>query len=71
MHGTPQRLQNVPPPSDDETSKKGVLSYLDPLPRYEISQPANIFRIFERGGRFRPEVGIPERLEDNGRPRHD
>ena len=69
MLGTPQRLQTVPQPSDEETSKKGVLSYLDPLARYEISQPANIFRIFERGGRFRPEVGIPERLEDNGRPR--
>src|SRR5205814_4795331 len=43
--------------------------YLDPLPRYEISPPANILRFFERGGRFRPEVGIPEREEESGRPR--
>jgi hypothetical protein len=63
MHGASQRLQTVPPPTDYEMTKKGVLPFLDPLPRYEISQPGNILRIFERGGRFRPEVGIPERLE--------
>ena len=43
--------------------------FLDPLPRFEISQPGNVLRIFERGGRFRPEIGIPERLEEPGRPR--
>ena len=69
MHGTPQRLQTVPPPTPYEIASKGVLPYLDPLPRFEITQPGNILRIFERGGRFRPEVGIPERLEEPGRPR--
>ena len=69
MHGTPQRLQTVPPPSPDEIANKGILPYLDPLPRFEITQPGNILRIFERGGRFRPEIGIPERLEEPGRPR--
>lgn len=69
LHGVPQRLQTVPPPSEYEMASKGVLPFLDPLPRYEISQPGNILRIFERGGRFRPEIGIPERLEEPGRPR--
>jgi hypothetical protein len=69
MNGTPQRLQTWPPPSDDEIGLKGVLPYLDPLPRFEITQPGNILRIFERGGRFRPEIGIPEREEESGRPR--
>jgi hypothetical protein len=69
MLGASQRLQTVPPPSAEEQSKKGVLPYLDPLPRFEISQPGNVLRIFERGGRFRPEVGIPEPLEVPGRPR--
>ena len=46
--------------------EKGVVPYLDPLPRFEISQPGNVLRIFERGGRFRPETGIPERLEESG-----
>jgi hypothetical protein len=68
MNGVPQRIQNVPPPSAEEMEKKGMLSYLDPLPQFEISQPGNILRIFERGGRFRPETGIPEPDEDPGKP---
>ena len=39
------------------------------LPRFEMSQPGNILRIFEPGGRFQPEIGIPERMEEPGRPR--
>ena len=69
MHGNPQRMQTVPPPTAYEIERKGVLPFLDPLPRFEIRQPGNILRIFERGGRFRPEIGIPERLEEPGRPR--
>lgn len=69
MNGVPQRLQTWPPPSEDDIKKKGVVPYLDPLPRFEMSQPGNILRIFERGGRFLPEIGIPERLEESGRPR--
>lgn len=69
MNGRPQRLQNVPPPTPYEIDYKGMVPFLDPLPRFEASQPANILRIFERGGRFRSEIGIPERLEEPGRPR--
>lgn len=69
MNGAPLRLVTVPPPTDEELERKGVLPYLDPLPRFEMGQPGNVLRIFERGGRFRPEVGIPERLEEPGRPR--
>lgn len=68
MRGTPLRLQTVPTPTPEEMARKGVLPYLDPLPRFEITQPGNLLRIFEPGGRFRPEVGIPERNEDPGRP---
>ena len=67
--GRPQRLQTVPPPHPWEVERKGILPFLDPLPRFEVSIPGNILRIFERGGRFRPEIGIPERLEEPGRPR--
>ena len=69
MNGRPQRLQNVPAPTQYEIDFKGLVPYLDPLPRFESSQPGNILRIFERGGRFRPEIGVPERLEEPGRPR--
>jgi len=67
--GIGQRMQNVPYPTEYETANKGMVPFLDPLPRYEVSQPSNILRIFERGGRFRTEIGIPERLEEAGRPR--
>lgn len=69
MNGVPQRLQTVPPPTEYEMKYKGVVPFLDPLPRFEISQPGNILRIFERGGRFRGEIGIPIREEEPGRPR--
>ena len=69
MNGTPQRLQTVPPPTPEETARKGVLPFLNPLPRFQTTHPGNILRVFERGGRFRTETGIPERLEEPGRPR--
>ena len=69
MHGTPQRLQTIPAPTPQETAEKGILPYLEPLPRFQVSQPGNILRIFEPGGRFIPDIGIPERLEEPGKPR--
>ncbi len=69
MTGAPLRLQTVPAPSQWEMEKKGVVPFLNPLPRYENSQPSNLLRIFEAGGRFRPETGIPEVKEEPGRPR--
>lgn len=71
MYGTPQRLQTVPPPTPEETATKGILPYLDPLPRFQVTQPGNILRIFERGGRFpAQDIGVFERLEEPGRPRN-
>jgi hypothetical protein len=67
--GEGQRLQTVPPPTDHERQFEAIVRFLDPLPRFERQQPGNVLRIFERGGRFRPEVGNPERLEESGRPR--
>ncbi len=69
MNGAPQIMQTVPPPTPDEIRNKGVLPFLQPLIPYQITQPGNVLRIFERGGRFKAEVGIPEVLEEPGRPR--
>ena len=69
MNGAPQRLQTVPAPTEYEMTHKGVLPFLDPLPRFEVTQPGNLLRTFERGGRFRGEIGIPVRDEEPGRPR--
>ena len=66
--GKPERLRTWPPPTAEETRIKGVLPYLDPLPRWENSQPGNVLRPFERGGGKRPELGIPDPDEDSGAP---
>jgi hypothetical protein len=68
VNGLPQRLQTVPSPTVEETQRKGILSYLDPLPRWEVTQPGNILRTFERGGRKASEVGLPNPIEEPGRP---
>jgi len=66
--GTPQRMTSVPPPTPEETRTKGVLPYLEPLERWEISQPSNVLRVFERGGEKRAEVGNPKLDEEPGKP---
>lgn len=66
--GAPARLLSIPAPTMEERLKKGWLPFLDPLPRWEISQPGNVLRVFERGGRGRFEVGLPNREEDTGKP---
>ena len=66
--GNPQRLTTFPLPSPEEISKKGILPYLDPLERWEISQPGNVLRVFERGGKAKPEIGNPSLEEDPGKP---
>lgn len=55
-------------PTKNDVMKKGHLPFLLPLPRWNITQPGNILRVFERGGRRRPILGIIDPLEDNGRP---
>ncbi len=62
----------------DTQRARGVLSELYPLPTWHVIPPADVFRVFERGGRnilsqF-PEIGLPnptgliQRLEEPGRP---
>ena len=66
--GRPQRLMTFPAPTAEEIEKKGILPSLEPLQRWEISQPGNVLRVFERGGRKRPEIGNPDLEEDPGKP---
>ena len=49
--GLPQRLITFPPPTPEETRLRGCWPFLEPIQRWEISQPGNVLRIFERGGR--------------------
>ncbi len=66
--GQPQALFQVPAPTRRQQAFNGFLHSLYPLPRWEISQPGNILRVFERGGKRRLEVGNPDKDEDNGKP---
>ena len=66
--GKPQSIKTSPKPTPEETRAKGVLPELDPLFRWETSQPGNVLRVFERGGRKKAEIGNPNREEDPGKP---
>src|SRR5207245_10333767 len=63
--GQPQALFQLPAPTREQQAFKGFLSSLYPLPRWEVSQPGNILRVFERGGKRRLEVGNPDNDEDH------
>jgi hypothetical protein len=64
--GAPQTLLQMS--TEEQRRIKGLLSLLDPIPRWEISQPGNVLRVFERGGKRRLEVGLPDKDEDPGKP---
>ena len=66
--GVPQSFKTSPKPTPEETRAKGVIPELDPLFRWETSQPGNVLRVFERGGRKKSEIGNPNREEDPGKP---
>lgn len=87
--GVPQRLQGVVEvkgnertvrwPTAEEMQQRGVLALLDPLPVWNISQPGNILRVFERGTKLPilggptpnpnpAEIGNPNPLVEGGRP---
>jgi hypothetical protein len=66
--GVPQDLMTWPPPAPEVTRKKGILPRLVPLERWEVSQPGNVLRVFERGGGQRSEVGNPQDEDTPGRP---
>jgi len=66
--GTPAIANTVPRPTPLMTERDGVLPFLQPLPPWQVSQPGNVLRIFERGGRRSLEIGIPDVDEEPGRP---
>src|SRR5947208_15885035 len=66
--GKPQSIKTSPKPTPEEIRAKGIIPELDPLYRWETSQPGNVLRVFERGGRKKAEIGNPDREEDPGKP---
>lgn len=68
--GLPGMVTIDPPPAASDVFRKGILPLIQPLFRWEVSQPGNVLRIFERGGRRPLEVGVPDVDEEPGRPRN-
>ena len=66
--GVPLRLVNYTPVTPNDTILKGILPFLDPLPRFNLSNPGNILRIFEKGGEKQLQLGVPTADEPPGRP---
>jgi hypothetical protein len=66
--GMSLRLDNPFPPTELETKTMGILPSLIPLPRFNRSQPGNVFRIFEKGGMLPLQLGVPTFDEPPGKP---
>ena len=68
LDGVPLRLESPVPVTPEMTEQHGILPFIDPLPRFELSQPSNILRIFERGGSPQLQLGNPDPFEEPGKP---
>src|SRR5262249_20691133 len=66
--GKPSSRKTIPSPPAEETRTHGILPELEPLLRWETSQPGNVLRVFERGGEKKGEIGNPKKDEAPGKP---
>jgi len=66
--GAPLKLINYTPVTPEDTEVHGILPFVEPLPRFNLSNPGNILRIFEKGGRKQLSLGLPTSEEPNGKP---
>jgi hypothetical protein len=67
-NGVPLRLINYSPVTSADTQERGILPFIEPLPRFNLSNPGNILRIFEKGGSPQLSLGLPTSKEPPGRP---
>ncbi|HVT19422.1 MAG TPA: hypothetical protein VHQ90_24995 [Thermoanaerobaculia bacterium] len=69
--GKAQTIRPATPPTAEQL-ERGALPSVAPLPRWEITQPGEYFRAFERGGLLQPssfpDAGNPNPREEAGRP---
>src|SRR6059058_4378650 len=68
--GAPLKLINYTPVTREDTQVRGILPFIEPLPRFNLSNPGNILRIFEKGGRPQLSLGLPTSSEPGGKPEH-
>jgi len=70
IDGTPAIVNTVPPPTALQIQRQGLIAFLQPLFPFQVTQPGNILRVFERGGRRPLEIGNPDPEEEPGRPKN-
>ena len=66
--GVQLRVTNYTPVTPNDTMLHGILPFLEPLPRFNLSNPGNVLRIFEKGGEKQLQLGVPTSEEPNGKP---
>lgn len=66
--GTPAIGYTTPAPTKGQMDNLGVIAALQPLFPFQVTQPGNILRVFERGGAKPLEPGNPNPEELPGRP---
>jgi hypothetical protein len=66
--GSPAIIRPTSRPTTRQVERNGMIVELWPMLRWEISQPGNILRVFERGGLSRPNIGVPDSFDPPGRP---
>ena len=67
-NGVPLALQSPIKVTPEMQRTMGIVQEMFPLPRFNVSQTGNIFRIFEKGGSKLGELGNPDPSEPPGRP---
>jgi hypothetical protein len=69
--GGARQIRPATPPTPEQLAR-GALPFTLPLPRWEVTQPGEYFRAFERGGLLQPssfpDIGNPNREEVAGQP---
>ncbi len=67
-NGVSLALQSPIKVTPEMQRKMGIVQEIFPLPRFNVGQPGNIFRIFEKGGTRLLDLGNPDPFEAPGRP---
>ena len=66
--GVPLALQSPIKVTPEMRRTMGIVQEIFPLPRFNVSQPGNLFRIFEKGGTKLGELANPDPSEPPGKP---
>jgi len=67
-NGVPLALKSPIKVTPELQKTLGIVDEIFPLPRFNVSQPGNLFRIFEKGGSKLGELGNPDPNEPPGKP---